>query len=185
MPTSRHRYSRTPTELSVWQREQLLSGHDFILGHGYGDPWADQPILEPGGSVWSDGFPGAPWLEDEAKVDWQANKQELMAYWAQDPIEWAKTNVSQFGYPRPGGPGTRPWAWWWFDSPAPRPIIAVDGPALSFMSLPGVLVRQCGAVFEPEAEYLARHGLLLEAERDLIDSSRTLSPRGGCFHEED
>jgi len=167
----KQRQEKRRTALSPWRRAQLLGGHDYIPGEGYGDPWANQPILEPDGSVWSDGFRGAPWLGEEARRDWEANKAELLAYWLQDPIEWARTNVSQFGYPRPGAPGTRPWAWWWFDAPEPRPIIAIDADPDSFKSVPGVLVRQCGAVFEPEAEYLARHGLLSDAEFAALDKA--------------
>lgn len=55
---------------------------------------------------------------------WAERREELMAAWALEH------------------PGSRPWAWWTFTAPEPRP----EG--------------------EPEVEYLARHGLLTAGERE-------------------
>ncbi|WP_033336892.1 hypothetical protein [Thioalkalivibrio thiocyanodenitrificans] len=62
--------------------------------------------------------------DDRMRLDWQRHRDVLLP-------EWIKAN-----------PGTRPYAWWKFDAPEPRPEA------------------------EAEREYLARHGLLTDGELD-------------------
>jgi hypothetical protein len=66
-------------------------------------------------------------------------------------------------------PGTRPWAWWEYEAPGPRQQInpgpEPEGPADWY----GMPHRYDGMppsnMYEPEADYLSGHGLLMPAER--------------------
>lgn len=52
-----------------------------------------------------------------ARHKWEQNKGELLAYWQQDPERWQiPEGGSRFHWPRPGGPGTLPWAALQFDA---------------------------------------------------------------------
>jgi hypothetical protein len=89
-------------------RAQLLHGHDFF-GDAYGETIGHRSRTR--------GIFDA----DAARADWVENREELLAYWLQDPTRWQRDpDVSGFHQPEPGGPGSRPAAWWWFDAPAPR-----------------------------------------------------------------
>jgi hypothetical protein len=66
-----------------------------------------------------------------AEEDWAVHGEGLTRWWVEG---WPHGTIT------PGGPGTRPWAWWQFSAPAPRS--------------PG----------ETEAAYLKRHRLLLPGE---------------------
>lgn len=77
----------------------------------------------------------------DIEVDWRENGERMVAWWIDldaEPIcsvPWI--------FPLPGGPGTRPWAWWEFDAPED----ARDG--------------------ETERDYLLRLGLMLPGEAEL------------------
>lgn len=102
-------------------------------------------------------------LEDEHKVRglWEANRMQLLADWILEK------------------PGTRPWGWWRFDSPAElRRRIGGIGTALTerlgggsphFFGMPscyaGDYEDKNPPKFESERDYLARHGLLTRVEK--------------------
>jgi hypothetical protein len=66
--------------------------------------------------------------EEEARAAWFAHRDELIAYWTQDPETWEKRHGHEsYGYPKPGGPGTRPAAWWTFEAPERRRRIGGTG----------------------------------------------------------
>jgi hypothetical protein len=93
-------------------RAQLLDGHDFF-GDAYGDPSGHRSRTR------------GPFDAAAAREDWEASREELLAYWLQDPALWEREpDVSNFHQPTPGGPGSRPAAWWWFAAPEPRRIVA-------------------------------------------------------------
>lgn len=144
MPTKRRRRGtawRAP-EFSRDRREHLLIGH-ALLGIGYGH---DRVDLEA------------------AAADWEVHRGELMAFWTQDPAAWHRENRAGFYNPAPGGPGTRPAAWWWFDVPGDERlafgIAPVNKEAHRVMGAPHV----CGVLVEAQAAFLRRHGLLLPGE---------------------
>ena len=74
-------------------------------------------------------------------------------------------------------PGSRPWAWWKYTAPEPRRRLGGTGMAVS-EKYPGVaplwayglpIGWECGApIFETQAAYLKRLGLLLPGERSPI-----------------
>jgi len=164
----REKLSRRPA-FGEGHREQLLSGHDFF-GDAYGKP-PHPPILDASGHVWGTAPLGPAWLEEEAREDWQEHRDELMTYWLQDPAEWRKTQCREFGYPEPGGPFTRPWGWWMFDAPEVRQVIGNDGTCNVWP--PPRATPQLGAVYESQYDFLARHGLLTEAEIAKLDKVST------------
>lgn len=102
MATNRTRRSRNRRDnivaLTGPQRDSLLHGHDFFR-----DAWQ---------------------TPDDRRKAWELHKADLMIFWLQDPDEWlAAGNQRNFGNPEPGGPGTRPCAWWDFDAKdEPRPF---------------------------------------------------------------
>jgi len=120
-----------PEELNGRQRYRLLTGTD-----------------------WS--FPRVPGFEHdvEERASWERHRDELMEFWLQDPEEWEKANPDrdQWVEPVPGGPGTRPWAWWEYDAPEPRRVY------------PG---RPIGEEREPQIDYLRRLDLLTHVERGI------------------
>ncbi len=62
-------------------------------------------------------------------------------------------------------PGTRPWAWWRFDAPESRKNVTVGEEWRDFFGLPYKIdFQQEPAIFETEAEYLKRIGLLEKGE---------------------
>jgi hypothetical protein len=85
---------------------QLLKGFVF-LHEGYGRPERDD-------------FDAAT-----AQADWADHRDALMAYWCQDPAAWIlDLSESHWVQAKPGGLGTRPWAWWTFEAPQPRRLVA-------------------------------------------------------------
>lgn len=88
--------------------------------------------------------------DDELLAAWDGNREEYLAAWVD------------------ARPGTRPWAWWRFEAPEPRRIVSgrarVAGEffGLPDMATPGEMV----AVYESEAAYLERLGLLTESAQD-------------------
>ena len=88
---------------------QLLKGYTFLY-EGYGRP-------ERG-----------DFDDATARADWETHRAELMAYWCQDPAGWTSDpSEPQWIQAEPGGPGSRPWAWWTFEAPEPRRIVGHRG----------------------------------------------------------
>lgn len=144
MPTTRRRRTRgRMVEFSEGHREQLLTGRTFFCALPYGDPWAGAQILDAQGRPWGRECPGRPFDELLAREHWQLYRDELHA---------------------DAPPGTRPWAWWLFDAPEARHVVGTGAPACLYEHVPGQPLR-LGAIYESEAEYLARHGLLTAADR--------------------
>lgn len=139
-------------------RDHLLSGLDFF-GGGFGN--------------------GADFREDDALAAWEALREELLA-----------THLL-------GAPCTRPWAWWRFEdhearlcvSPPPRGLEDSDDideePDDDAYDRFGVRSpywgRDRGALlFESQAHYLRRYGLLTKGEkRYLADHPELLEPVPG------
>jgi hypothetical protein len=78
---------------------------------------------------------------------WIQHREELMNWWLSDP----ETHEEEGR--RPTGPGTRPWAWYKWDAPAP---------------LKGL---------ETDYAYLARHGLFTQAEREYFARFPRVTPK--------
>ena len=73
------------------------------------------------------------------------------------------------------GPGHRPWAWWEFAAPEPRQIVKMvvqelRVPCASLAGRYGIPFDGLDglAIYESQAEYLKRLGLLTESERSLL-----------------
>lgn len=62
------------------------------------------------------GFPD----ERASRLAWETHRDALLAFWIQDPGAWS--GERSLGNPAPGGPGSRPWAFWHFDATAPRHV---------------------------------------------------------------
>jgi hypothetical protein len=69
-------------------------------------------------------------------------------------------------------PGTRPWAWWQWESPEPRrqvnPGPEPIGPAAWFGMPSQYKGQPPDGMYESEAAYLARHSLLTNEERNAL-----------------
>ena len=168
-PSPYRRRTPSPT-LTNEKRSQLLDGDDF-LSRAYGD----------------DG-----WKEAQARADWLEWRDELVQFWTQPPpAHEARDAPHGFYNPTPGGPGTRPWAWWYFDAPEPRRVTGWrrwERAANGWMPQPaGQLLGNWRTFwgmfptatpgypdFETEDVYLRRLGLLLPGES-------LSNPRSGRF----
>lgn len=86
--------------------------------------------------------------DDAAAALWSEHRLALIAFYISNPAGWTP-NISggAFYDPPPGGPGTRPWAFWQFEAPEARRVLA---PAVEAWAQP---------TLEREADYLVRHGL--------------------------
>ncbi len=149
-------------DLTARQRTWLLSGRDWshIDGgagaHGLG------------------GFPH----QRAARRAWESCREELLGFWIQEPSTWL--GESSFATPAPGGPGTRPWAWWYFDALMPRVVVEQLEPArknelcaigwFSEKAWRDFFGCPAGAYVEAESEasYLSRHRFFLEGEATAI-----------------
>ena len=79
-------------------------------------------------------------------------------------------------------PGHRPWGWWQFDRPGDRELIAadmvrVDGGEPHYFGGQWGLPRfhrvpNVEPVFESETDFLKRHGLLSDTEREALNDER-------------
>ena len=157
MPTTRRRRTRPrQPEYTVAHECFLLTGHAWFDLYPYGNPTHDVDGWKAG---------SRPFDEDACRADWEAHREALLAYDLQDPEEWRKTHHTSFGWggEAPGGPGSRPWAWWQFEAPEPRPIVGQS-------KWPGYTVTvprqpwKWSVAYEPERAFLERHGLLSPEE---------------------
>lgn len=157
-------------DLGPRQRTWLLNGMD----------WA--PFLPPSGGPHDLG--GFAHLE-EAAAAWEACREELLDYWTQDPHDWE--GEDGMADPQPGGPGTRPSAWWLLEAPDPRQLVGDEDRAVraelraggwlegemwrEFFGRPAGPYLRC----EPQRAYLERLDLWRSAaERRAAEA--TLSP---------
>jgi hypothetical protein len=90
------------------------------------------------------------------RADWNEHRVELLDFWIQDPTPWPEHGPSgeRFSYVRPGGPGSRPWAWWRFTAPRWQP----DDPRHAGAHYVGQLSeprKRLGGVGTPDYEVLA------------------------------
>lgn len=138
---SRRRRRRNAEE-SPWLLEKLASGHDFAFLEG-------RPVsLSPG-------------LPVSFSESWQRLRGQILADWIREH------------------PGTRPWAWWAFEASEPRRQIAGGearqpdqetgrpGDQALWRGIPpcwGAAQFADPPLYETEAEYLARLGLLAAGE---------------------
>ena len=138
------------------QREELLTGLDYsALGGGFG---GDDQIR---------------------RLAWERHRDELLAYWTGTAA--AGEYRGDLGEPRPGGPGTRPWAWWTYDAPEEERRITgegepVPGAPLAF-GVPTQWLRldlDDRPVPEAEQTYLERHGLLEDFDAEPPSPVRVL-----------
>ncbi len=130
----------------------------LLTGHHYGSGFVD---------------------EAAAREAWAAHREALMAYWTRSDL------TPEDESPEPGGPGTRPWAWWRFEAAAePRRRLGgvglggaddPDAPAWRRKMSFGVPSVWSGVdwsdvpVYESEPAYLDRLGLLSDEERRAIE----------------
>lgn len=115
--------------------------------------------------------------EEEREAAWYDYREELMTYWAQDPDggKW-----DEFANPQPGGPFTRCWAWWKFESKEPRRRIGGNGidypeQGLSF-GVPHTFADDYGddgPQYESERDYLIRLNLLTAEEKRVLKAERS------------
>lgn len=75
-------------------------------------------------------------------------------------------------------PGRRPWAWWEFEATQPRERVVMEGPQavpspLKFGYPTGYdgCAVDLNTLYESEADYLGRLGLLMEGEQAAADST--------------
>lgn len=128
MPTNRTRRSRQwSPDLDDYKRAELLKGlgASLLAGKGY--------LPNQNHSTGAD--KEAAWAE--ARADWSRFGEDLTRWWVAGVSE---PMVRPWTWVMPGGPGTRPWAWWEFKAREPR------------------------QPDESEADYLSRLGLLLPGE---------------------
>ena len=147
MPTNRSRRKRGRLEgFHEGRWLHLLTGTDFFSE--YGSPPNIAQMLD----------------------DYQKYRDELLDYWTQDNAKW-EGEVSNLWTPEPGGPGTRPWAWWQFEAPKSRRQISgrgepLEGSPTSF-GKPTSWKRidpSDPPEYESERAYLERLGLSMKNE---------------------
>lgn len=145
-------------KLTGAQKDSLLHGHEF--------------------------FGGAFQSEDDRRKAWEIHRAELLTFWTQDPGEWLNAGNRQgFGNPAPGGPGTRPAAWWDYDAPEALRIISTAEQIALEIEKRGepeyTADKEHSQSFyydgadETEVAYLSRLGLLSAGE---VEFFRRLSP---------
>jgi hypothetical protein len=138
MPTNRTRRTRGwSLGLDDYRRQELLEGPGAALLAGVGYyPQVNAHEL--------DHLPALVQAAARAEMlrDWDLHRTALIAWWT--GLAEDAERRRPWRYPRAGGPGTRPWAWWEFDAPETR------------------------RDDEAEDEYLDRHGLWLTGERGLL-----------------
>jgi len=137
-------------DFTIYHRQELLTCFDF-LGMGFGDD------------------------EDARRTAWFRHREELLKFWLQSPKKWLKHNQPDLFNRAPGGPLTRPYGWWKYESVGPRRRIGGKGTPIGpadFWGRPraydGDYDMENEPRFESEAAYLKRHGLLTEGELENI-----------------
>lgn len=116
MPTNRRKRTRR-------RRAELTGPEFFYLLCGWSSGGWNQNIPHPNG-----------------KELWQQHREKLLEYWTQDPAGWTiPEGGSRWHYPKPGGPGSRPWGFWKLE-------LGIDPP-------------------DVEREFLKKHNLLMEGEK--------------------
>lgn len=128
--------------------------------------WLDMGCLPPSGK-----FRDSPLQTlDDLREAWEENRDTLMA------LAHGSSMLGDHDYGRL--PGTLPGCWWRFESQeygtlrivGSKPIVA----GITW-SLPGVKVGDIVGhehIYEVEAEYMERHGLLTDEERPLVKPQR-------------
>ena len=129
MPTTRTRRARTwSPRLDDYRWAALIEGPDTTLidGKGY-------PALHERGASDADKLAALA----EARADWETHREAILTWFVGVEMDASR---KPWIWPAPGGPGTRPWAWWQFDAPEAR------------------------GADETQGDYLTRLGLLLPGE---------------------
>jgi len=91
-----------------------------------------------------------------------------MAYWTQPLEQWRREHRrAEYGCPEPKGLASRPWAWWYFESPEPRRKLGGKGEPFGesrdYFGMPhGHLGYEADdpPLYESERDYLRRLSLL-------------------------
>jgi hypothetical protein len=134
--------------------------------------------------MFRDGYGAGAALDvDAAARDWADHRDELLAFWLQDPPRWRRQHQPALLDPPPGGAGSRPWGWWAFDAPqtlrrvlegtvAWLPI--EDWPRQTSFGRPTRFEAVPERMrWEAEALYLLRHGALTDTERRQLGMAAT------------
>jgi hypothetical protein len=129
MPTNRKRRARAwSPDLNDYERQLLLDGPEAVLIAGEGFRGLTHFAASAAERAASMG---------DARAAWVIHGPALLRWWLGEGEDATR---KPWAWVAPGGPGTRPWAWWQFDAPEPRDAD------------------------ETQADYLIRHGLLLPGE---------------------
>lgn len=99
--------------------------------------------------------------QDELKHLWLEHRDDLLTFWLQDPDTYREPPGADFFHEPPGGPGTRPFAWWRWSAPAPRKVIRPNH----------------ADEFETEFTHLARRKLFTAGERKYFAQFPAISAR--------
>jgi hypothetical protein len=95
----------------------------------------------------------------------EPTEAELRKLWAEVREDFLAKHTAR-------SPGTRPWAWWKFEATEPRLQVAPGPEALGPADWFGMPSKYAGMppddMYETEAEYLERLGLLTDEERDRL-----------------
>lgn len=124
----------------------------------------DQYITEllSGFDFFGDSFGGDEELRQRA---WRLFREQILALWTKYK------------------PGTRPWAWWHYDAPGSRLRLGGEGIACGEKTRFGVpcrwenIARDNPPLYESEAAFLSRYGLLADKERRAL-TEEDLNPKG-------
>ena len=152
--------------------EELLSGHTFIIGTGFGyDRFREHAdrCLARGGTTEEAAYARAQFeaVRADMRELWNDSRTWLVGEWihSDEPAGFIINSERS-------GPGTRPWCWWELDAPEPRRQLS-DGPPNSTMQedqLGGgklnygipcwfATVADGEIQYESQGEYLDRLGL--------------------------
>lgn len=172
MPRVNKRAKRRKSGYTTWHIYFLRAGHDFGLGAGFDDPKRQNPFDES-------------YDIEAVKEAWEIFRDELV-------LDWILMDVDE---DHRGGPFSRPWAWWRIDAPCRRERIdggihPHDNPEWQaqadeneslypghkawvsrlWYGVPSVhgSLDEYSAEYESERDYLIRHDLLTDYERQLL-----------------
>jgi hypothetical protein len=100
-------------------------------------------------------------------LDGEIEESELADAWAMLRDEMLPEHIAE-------NPGTRPWAWWAFESKEPRRRVndgpEAIGPATWFGTPSRFTAMPPAGMFESERDYLQRLGLLTDDERKALQT---------------